>query len=420
MRASVGRARKTDTIEAIVEALVSVGWTITESLPASARLLVWFPFFTTTIPDPPILEEDRKLVYASKYGAFGFYNPGIMSLRRVSWYDPYREIPAIEPNVWWIPLDATAAGAMATLLSALQSVFAEFGTVSMVSTAPYTFEFVIPNAGTAWNDAYLYTRPAYATVAYHGYALWSGVGDTNQGAWKYGGYQLRSAVGLRTGRCRLKISEPNGGVYGWTGIKIVPGTDAGHFYESSYFVFDYASAMDIVANPHGFVLFSPTNESGAFKRLNFLFGSPYIPEEPYWPETAANHVYVSSSYPLEDGQFRRSARPYSLVSYDGGPLVWGDFGFVGPTYEVDTPLVYRRGNKPLISNAIVFMGTDRFNTLDSRIVGKMWDALVISKREGFPSEFVFAGKLWVEITNQRGLDGTECGVYVAYADTPTQ
>ncbi len=414
VRASVGSARKTAVIEAIKGALVEAGWTVEESLDAYAEFIVWFPFYFITTPaDPPIPDENKPLLTASRYGAFGFYNPGVMPLKRVSFYDPYREIPVVEAGVTWVAMTATQEAAMAALLSAFQTAFTGYGTVTMTGTSPYTFRFTVPNAGTAWNDAFMYTKPAFATTVFHGYGLWASDGDMNDGAWKYGGYRLRSAVGTRTGRCQVKIFEPNGGVYPWTGIRIVPGTDAGGFYESSYFVFDFNASMDIIANPHGFVLFSPSNVAG---RLNFLFGTPYVPETPYWPETAANHVYAATGYPLDDGQFRLSARPYTLVSYDGGALQYGDFGFVGPTYEVDAPLVYRRGRKPLISNAIGFMGTDRYNTETSKIVGKLWDALVISTRESFPSEFRFDGKLWVEITSQRGLSGTECAVYVAYAD----
>ncbi len=239
LRTSVGgHPRKTDTIEAIVSALTSTGWTLEERLAASARFAVWYPWWFTTAPavPPPAI---KAKIYASKYGAFGFYNPYShpqLPLARISFYDPYREDPQPAPNLTWIPMADIGheADAMEDLREAVEAIFAPYcGTCTIVNNNPYDFQIDIPSAGTDWNDANIYVRPAHSTVGYWNWGSGDYQGVTMQGNFKYGGYKLRSAAQARCGRCRLIIYEPDSGYSWWTGIKLIPGTDAGHFWIDS-------------------------------------------------------------------------------------------------------------------------------------------------------------------------------------------
>lgn len=402
--------------EAVIEALQRAGWSSDGATPAGWSLV--FPVGPPWAEPPPepIPEEQKRVV------TWGF-NPLTLNGQPVCYYDQYRERPdpSNPNNVIWV-----AMGDAPGSLGGLASLLAFQGWLALGSRTiqkwpfdgwrVYDWEFSVP--GLEANDA-----------------DYGGNSDIDGGAWTFiwtkGATWLSPSLGPAGGGYYLKSgTQNNGSLRVWIGIP----DSAGNFAPT--FIFEASTGGEkpvrtlrdrkrypgmagdykIIANPYQFFIFLKGGSDPFETQLMATM-----------PKFAGAEKGVHYAAVVAGGQSFRTTFQWeagtAAAALNGGfsrtlAKSNGDYQGAFPgLYMVKFPYPLRTSTgSPVLQQAFIGCppdGAPRDASGQARIVGRLWDAVIIGEHYPLDSQTLIAGRLFQCIGNEQRYQGSRCSLWIA-------
>ena len=395
-------------LDSIKTALIAAGWA--EGTPTHPRSSITLPYGLPVIHAPlvPLDEEDKPATSQRPMLTF--------QAQKLVMYDPTREIPGVDVHTTYVPMGGTIPDSFENLTDAIDSdtvyTVADYG----IDGSGHWFIDVVANTpGAQYNrladggQGYIKGRVFWAAPRYQpgegGWVLRST--DANGGwleVWMY------LPIAVKAGHAAFEFRSSTGG---GTPTYYLPGAKS-----NTRSLPSGTWKYSVIANQFQFAVFA--NEG----RLDFLFASlPYLENG---CEYGALILFGSS------GQNARGALEWFGIN--GGWASARD-GELTPSMSFNNfrgcyPGIYALRSQAAIKTTQGFpitqsawLGLPAGRSTDasgqSRIVGKLWDALILSETKDLDSSFSHRGLLWQCIFSSRPTKSyTKASVWIAYSDQP--
>jgi len=396
-------AKVTGFIDRLREILLAAGWTETGTICAG-HVITWgfSPPITTPPAVPPI---EKPIVNRPRF----LHVDG----SDFCYYDPYREIPGKchGGGGIWVPLGTTKAATMDNTAGQVEGAsnhYAEwfykptFPTIDGKGLNPYVAAYHLqvthkPNQQgrclAEYNDSVFAVHPGLI-----GYA------GENQG----GGYELQSQAVDRKSQYKVRIYEQN-----QDALLTLVANDGQMTFT---LVNDSAARLwgtedvEVIANPHQVAIFrtgvgnstwwktvfitAPKLDSRVADDIDYcVFAIEDFRTGVYWPHWLSSgscRVAVALNGPLKVLGGQPSVRRC------GCPVLLAELG--------NTPLLTSDG-KPLVTSASLMLPGPS-DSDPARIVGKVWDSVILSDSAAYGSEMRFQGKRYHLMSTDPGTHGS--------------
>lgn len=415
--------------DGVAYALKKAGWTPDGGTAAAFSLVLPYGLPWTTIPDPP---PPNKPVRS--------WGPSVITIdgRYLMFYDPYRDTPDYgRTDIRWVPMGTSLAESMSNLAAAIES----YGWIyrgSWQQTDPPLFngwwhmDFEAPETGTAWNHSALggqrAVNGASATVWYAGH-IWR-YGATGPG----GRYPADGGIFWKSKQHR------GGWLRCWIGV---PGTEFATFrfttsygndereYKLNTYRQAYSSSSEIgyrvIANQFQFVVIPKTVNDPAsilYIRRNLLASVPWL--KPNHGVTFSAVVAGGGTYSFLASMDWMNAGAYTALN---GPF--SSLYTSSSTGRGVNPGIYPIRSKhaltnelgeTIVANALLAIppeGPSKDLSKQARVVGRLWDALVLQRNNiNVGSTMRFGKWNWIcvgkELQESATSDNTKASLWVAY------
>ena len=376
-------------IDAVKAGLIAAGWDLIGSTKPTIAITMPYGIVTAIEPDtydPPTVEATGERMLTVQTIDFYVYNP-------------YANLPGIAPGVW-IPAAETIAATMDALHSAIEANTA-WAVIDYVVTPAGSHNFTLEGTveGTQYNDVAI-GGEGYA----NGRKFWSVQGEAERGGWmlrttRIDGTYLEVWIYAQSRQVYFEFRNSAGGEQ--PAFSIRPG-----IYSSGVFG-GAGEDFCLVANQFQFAVFRDQTPADT---IDFIFAS--LMHKEHGCEHAIMIIGSGS------GQRGLLSWPYSSAGARDGGL----HTTVPDAVYTAGPKVYAfRGASEtsqgfnLITSAWVSIPS---NTGDARIVGKLWDALVLSRAPDLDDRMVFRELVWQCIARNSTFGGTPASLWLAYDDAP--
>src|SRR5205085_10557969 len=380
-------AEQTEVINGLRDALLSVGWTLTDQL--YAKVSIHYPF-GIPITDGITVTPKKQLHCADKPGAFITVNGW-----PIKFYDPYKEDDVTTPDelCLLVPAGTSVLSSYHNLVAkiSLVSFFVEDGPMLLTGVGPeVVMNLVSGFPGPGVDVLHRWNNQTFDPGA--GLEVWS----------KGGGWQMQSSPpsSIYTVTATARNFEPN---------SILPrlifdfNLNGRHFEYS--LLDDYQGATGflgalgtgnvagytIIANPHGFAIITRSRDIG--RKANGDLGRPIslFAMAPFIPTSA--DVPPSETF----------SNPYAVFvvgpSGIGGDVAWdGTYGIPAMalaggsftpssvyqpyarllTYRNPGVPLYTPAGAPIIIGPYVMFGSEGVDGKPAFVVGKLWDCALVS------------------------------------------
>ncbi len=359
--------------------LVSVGWTLISSIPATAT--VGFPLGTP-------ITDGVSVFPLTPIGPNAF--PGFLSVGDVWFtaYDPFKQtpVPGLDGGLFF-ELDTTFAGTLTNLVNAITSGTTFNASLITISSVSYQILLEAKVGGPDFN--FVMMQSAFGGFL-AGPARSSG-----------GGYELESSgdEGAAVYRVTAKNADPNGAGVNYLGGNLLFdfNLNGSHFgaqiLDATQGTLGFMGELGVgavaqytlIANGHGFAIFDEPHDTTThqFRSISLFAMAPYFPGSEVPPTehfTSAYAVFVVSpnqigGSPSWNNQYMAS----TVMCLDGAPFTrsgWNASARLLAYRSPSTDGLLTPSDVPITIGCYVMFGNTI--TSDGWIVGKLFDCALVS------------------------------------------
>lgn len=353
--------------------LVSVGWTVIDAISATGT-------FTLPLGAPAssgVTVLPKRVVSCS--GGIGFLSIGTYYF---TLYDPFSEVPAINPACIMVPLDVTPFGTVINLASFISSV-TPFNAAAVNLGGPGSFQINL-TAKIGGPEANFQVLDGAGGYVESGGNLTGG-----------GGYQLQSATGASIYQVAMTGHNSGGGDNSLEGNLVFDFTlnggpvqyrllDGGQGTRGNMGILGVGGvgAYTIVANPHGFAVFDAPHDptTKLLRKISLFAMAPYIPGEEVPPTEVFDPAYAVFVVGPNAIGGNPAWSGNSAASLDGPPYT-NNANNPWPrllALRSPGPALLTPAGVPLTLGAYVMFGPSPADGSPAYVVGKLWDCALVS------------------------------------------
>lgn len=389
-------------IDQVKTALLLAGWV--EGTPTAPRSSFTLPYGLPVMhpPGSPIDDEDKPQTGNTAMLTF--------QSQKLIMFDPTRELPGVDAHATYVPMGATIADSFDNITDAIDSD-TDYGVTDYgIDSSGHWFIDITGNtAGPQYNSltyggqGYVKGRTFWASPRYQpgegGWVLRST--DANGGwleVWVY------LPIGVKAGHAAFEFRSSEGG-----------GTPTFYLVSAKSYTRslpDGTWKYAIIANQFQFAIFAEGQTS-------FLFASmPYLQGAEYGALLLSNTARSSLEWLGTNGNWA-CARDGELTP----SMSFNNFAGCFPgVYAFRSPAPIRTSQGfPITESAWLGLPAGRSTDAsgESRIVGKLWDALILSETKDLASQFSHRGLLWQCIMSSHSFRSfTKASVWLAFTAQP--
>ena len=400
----------THIIDGIKAALLAAGWS--EGTPTAPHTRATLPYGLPTAVevDPPVADP-KPVTNALPTFTIAWLDGDELKYRYWIIYNPYQNDPGLAAQTYYIEAQATVA---ATFLALVESIsdFSDWDAVAYPDPNPSTgFEWLIDFA--AKTPGTLYNHLATGGIgAIHGVPFWAHV-EAQPGE---GGWVLRSTSDSDEW-LQVWIYLSMDAQIGWVGFKFESSKEGA---KPTYYMPIASSTNDwrytIIANQFQFCMFPEGDDASTEYVL--LASMPYLQGPCEYAVIIVCNLGARQSMQWQGTNgIWSSARDGELSpvrSWNHGP---GCFPGFYALRHFGGALKTSQGF-PITESAFVGVPSGAADSVaeQSRVVGKLWDALIISDQKSLNDRMIHRNLQWQCVFNQAG--NTRASVWIAYAAAP--
>jgi len=408
VRSTIKKAEYTGTkvtgfIDRLREILLAAGWTETGTLCAG-HVITWgfSPPITTPPAVPPI---EKPIVNRPRFlhvdGADFCY------------FDPYRETPGAchGGGGIWVPLGPNSDETMDNTAGKVEQFSNHYADWYYQKTFPTLDGKGLNPYIAAWHlqvthkpDQHGRCLAEYNDAVFAAHAGMIGIAGENQG----GGYELQSQAVDGKSQFTVKIYEQ--GQSALLTLAANGGEMTFQLVHSSAASFWGTEDVEVIANPHQLAIFRTAVGNSTWWKTIFITAPKLDPRVasdidycvfaiedfrsgvywPHWLSSGSCRVALALNGPLKILGGQPSVRRC------GCPVMLAELG--------TTPLCSSDG-KPLVTSAFLMLPGPA-DSDPARIVGKLWDSLILSDSAAYGSEMNFQGRRYHLMSTDPGTHGS--------------
>jgi len=385
-RATKSFAGDTDSfINGVKKCLVSVGWTLTESIPSTGFIV--YPFGAPTAAGPETFPKHIVGCPATPFLGVG----GV----QFSLFNPYSETPAVGGSCFMVPAGDTPISTLSNLASAVTLNTPFNASVTAQSPSYFIMTFTAKIGGPDFDGVFIDGNGRWATLA------------ATQG----GGFVLTSKFDPEITQYKVTLTAiPS--TYGNISVKFTVGGGDGLITLTDQ------GTYTIVANGYGFFLRNSLGEGNyPFTNYSLFVMAPKMPAaENFDPNTTS--LFILGPRTFKNFTFYSSSGGPEITALDTVP------GYHSNVSEWPKLLAYRNpgtpltaaNGKPIVHAAYISFG--KLNSGVSHIIGKLPDCAVFSGTLTPYGETEIEGQIYVVVSSQDGGNSNTASSLLMLAPLP--